>query len=57
MKPQGKDKKFKFKVEIEVAQLWIEDGVTSVTLKERMQKLLEDLIPHAYHSEVKVTVK
>ena len=54
---QGKDKKFKFKVEIEVARLWIEDGVTSVTLKERMQKLLEDLIPHAYHSEVKVRIK
>ena len=50
-------KQFKFTLTIKVAQTWIDDGVTSVNLKERLKEYIEEeLNPYAYEGEYVVKI-
>jgi len=51
-------KEFTFKLKLKVAQTWIDDGVTSVNLKERLKEYIEEeLNPYAYEGEYIVEIK
>ncbi len=51
-------KKFKFKVTLRVTDNWIEAGVTSVNIKEKLiQFLQEELNPDSYEGEYIAEVK
>ena len=51
-------KQFKFTLTIKVSQNWIDEGVTSVNLKERLKEYIEEeLNPYAYEGEYIVEIK
>jgi len=50
--------KFKFSIEIEVDQIWIDDGLTANGIKEELGYFIEErLIPYAVEGEIKATIK
>jgi hypothetical protein len=52
------DKRFKFEVTLDVAALWIEDGVTGAAIAERMKAWLqEELNPFSVEGEFRAKVK
>jgi hypothetical protein len=51
-------KKFKFSVTLQVADSWIDDGVTSVNIKERLKEWLEEeLNPFSVEGEYIAEIK
>jgi hypothetical protein len=51
-------KTFKFRVTLQVSQNWIDDGVTSVNIRDSLKEWLEEeLNPYAYEGEYIVDIK